>query len=111
MAFFTNNENNEKKINQLTPFFKSKEEGGKDLNAAYAIWKEENLLFLFTSIKDIVFYLEQEKYRLKNDSNLIIKSQEKITCDFVTLGPDKKIILKEKAIADLVIDKLPAKKK
>ena len=111
MAFFTSNENNEKKINQLTPFFKSKEEGGKDLNAAYAIWKEEKLLFLFTSIKDLVFDLEKEKYRLKNDSNLIVKSQEKITCDFVTLGPDKKLILKEKAISDLTSDKLPPKKK
>lgn len=108
MAF---SNNNEKKINQLTPFFKSEEEGGKDLNAAYAIWKEEQLLFLFTSIKDIVFYLEQEKYRLKDNSNLIVKSQEKISCDFVTLGPDKKLILKEKAIADLTSDKLPAKKK
>lgn len=111
MEIFSNNENKEIKIAQLTPFFKPKEEGGKDLNAAYAIWREEELLFLFTSIKDLVFHLEQEKYRLKNDSNLIVKSQEKITCDFVTLGIDKKLILKEKAIADLISDKLPPKKK
>ena len=111
MAIISNNDsNNEKKINQLTHFFKSKEEGGKDLNAAYAIWKEEELLFLFPSIKDIVFYLEQEKYRLKEDANLIVKSQEKITCDFVTLGIDKKLILKNKAISDLTRDKLPKKK-
>ena len=47
MAFFNNNDsNNEKKINQLTHFFKSKEEGGKDLNAAYAIWKDEEFLHI-----------------------------------------------------------------